>query len=186
MAKLTSQQRDYFKDRIIDQFDNHLLPLEKIAAIKKAELVEEKYDEFIKELGLEKTLSEFQELHEKLVHVEYRISNHLTNLNEQYDISERSYGRKNNYEWEWGNYEARVSQVTNALKKMCKAECEIAFKSIPEGRQIEEMKTKKREALDYIYGYDQQKELLDGLAKILMGSGVKMLEQYQGEINGSK
>ena len=69
---------------------------------------------------------------------------------------------------------------------MCKAECEIAFKSIPEGRQIEEMKTKKREALDYIYGYDQQKELLDGLAKILMGSGVKMLEQYQGEINGSK
>jgi hypothetical protein len=75
-------------------------------------------------------------------------------------------------------------QVTNMLKKMCKAECEIAFKSIPEGQEIEQLKTKKREALDYIYGYDQQKELLDGLAKVLMGSGVKMLETYNGEKNG--
>jgi len=183
MAKLTSQQRDYFKDRIKDQFDDHLGPLEKVAAIKKAELVEEKYDEFIKELGLESTLKEFKNLHDQLSSVEYRISNHLTNLKEQYAMSTSSYGAPK-YEWEWGNYENRVSQVTNALKKMCKAECEIAFKSIPEGQQIEELKTKKREALDYIYGYDQQKELLDGLAKVLMGSGVKMLETYNGEKNG--
>ena len=177
MAKLTSQQRDYFKDRIENQFNDHLLPLEKIATIKKVELVEEKYEEFIKELGLESTLKEFKNLHEQLSSVEYRISNHLTNLKEQYDMPTNSYG-KAKYEWEWGKYEDRVLQVTNMLKKMCKAECEIAFKSIPEGQEIEQLKTKKREALDYIYGYDQQKELLDGLAAILMGTDVKMLEVY--------
>ena len=177
MAKLTSQQRDYFKDRITDQFNNHLGPLEKVAATKKAELVEEKYDDFIEGLGLAETLKEFKDLHEQLSSVEYKISSYMTNLKEQYNMPTSSYG-VSKYEWAWGDYEGRVVQVTKALKKMCKAECEIAFKSIPEGQQIEELKTKKREALDYIYGYDQQKELLDGLAKVLMGSGVKMLETY--------
>ena len=46
MAKLTSQQRDHLVNRIRDQFKITLGPLEKVGASKKAELVEEKYDEF--------------------------------------------------------------------------------------------------------------------------------------------
>ena len=63
--------------------------------------------------------------------------------------------------------------------KMCRAECEIAFKSIPEGQEIEKLKAKRREAIDYIMGYDQSEELLNGLASLLKGSGVVMLKEHK-------
>ena len=44
MAKLTSQQRDHFVNRINEQFQTTLGPLEKVAASKKAEMVDEKFD----------------------------------------------------------------------------------------------------------------------------------------------
>ena len=180
MAKLTSQQRDYFRDRIKDQFSNHLGPLEKIAAVKKAEFVSEKFEEFIDDLGLRKNLHELEEVETRLQAIQQSISMNMTNLQRQYEIG-RGY---NNYEWSWSTSEGLLQQVKDALHKMCRKECEIAFKEFPEGQEIEKLKNKKREALDYIYGYDQQKELLDGLAKVLMDSGVKMLETYNGEKNG--
>ena len=66
MAKLTSQQRDYFKDRIDDQFNDHLGPLEKVAAVKKAELVAEKFDTFIEELGLTNSIKELTIIEDEL------------------------------------------------------------------------------------------------------------------------
>jgi len=182
MAKLTSQQRDYFKNRIEDQFNNHLGPLEKVATIKKSELVDEKFKTFIDDLGLTHSLEELTKIETRLQAVQQTIATHMENLKKQYDMPTNDYGKKD-YAWSWSQYQGMVSQVTNELRKMCQKECEIAFKSIPEGQQIEELKDKKREALDYIYGYDQQKELLDGLAKVLMGSGVKMLETYNGVNN---
>ena len=62
---------------------------------------------------------------------------------------------------------------------MCRKECEIAFKSIPEGQEIEKLKNKRLEAIDYIMGFDQQAELLNGLSNVLNGSGVMMLQEYK-------
>jgi len=176
MAKLTSQQRDYFCDRIKTQFDVHLKPLEKLAAIKKSQLVDEKFEEFINGLGLSDMLKELMTVEKRLQAVQQSIGMNLTNLRRQYDMG-RSY---NNHEWSWSWDQGLTEQVRKELHAMCRKESEIAFKEIPEGQQIEELKTKKREALDYIYGYDQQKELLDGLAVVLANSGVKMLEVYGG------
>ena len=53
------------------------------------------------------------------------------------------------------------------------------FKSIPEGQEIEKLKSKQTEAIDYIMGYDQQAELLSGLSNVLHGSGVMMLQEYK-------
>jgi hypothetical protein len=178
MAKLTSQQRDHFKGRIDDRFTDMLGPLEKIAAFKKAELVEEKYDEFVKNLGLESTLQELSVIEEKMTELKQRLSNHMSNLIEQYDMPTSNYGTSK-YVWEWSGYSTKMEQIETALRIMCRKECEIAFKSIPEGAEIERLKTKKMEAIDYIMGYDQQKELLDGLANLLEGSGVAMLTEYK-------
>ena len=179
MAKLTSQQRDHFKQRIEDQFNVALGPLEKIAASKKAELTEQKFDEFVKDLGLESTLQELAIVEDKIVGIEQRLSNHMSNLLAQYDMPTSSYG-KDKYEWEWEKYggKTRLQQIQTSLRKMCTKECEIAFKSIPEGQEIEKLKTKKIEAIDYIMGYDQQAELLGGLHSVLKGSGVAMLTEY--------
>ena len=67
MPKLTSQQREYFRSRIEDQFKNSLGPLEKIAAIKKSELTEEKFDSFIEELGIARTLKDLLKLKKYLL-----------------------------------------------------------------------------------------------------------------------
>ena len=61
MAKLTSQQRDHFVNRINEQFQTTLGPLEKVAASKKAELVEEKFDEFVESLGIKTILDNLKE-----------------------------------------------------------------------------------------------------------------------------
>ena len=55
MAKLTGGQREYFRERIGQSFASKLAPLEKVAAVKKSELVDDKFDEFIGELGLRKS-----------------------------------------------------------------------------------------------------------------------------------
>ena len=178
MAKLTSQQRDYFKDRIKDQFDNHLQPLEKVAAFKKAELVEEKYDEFVRDLGLEATLQELIVIEDKMIGLKQKLSNHMSALIEQYDMPSSNYGTSK-YVWEWSGYSTKMEQIETALRIMCRKECEIAFKSIPEGQEIEKLKNKKIEAVDYIMGYDQQAELLNGLSGLLKGSGVAMLAEYE-------
>jgi len=179
MAKLTSQQRNHFKDRIENRFSDMLGPLEKVAASKKAELVEEKYDEFIENLGLNSTLQELATVEMKLIELEQRISNHMSNLIEQYDMPSSNYGSKK-YEWEWSKYGGtRMEQLGTALRTMCRKECEIAFKSIPEGQEIEKLKNKRLEAIDYIMGYDQQTELLNGLSNLLDGSGVAMLTEYK-------
>ena len=177
MAKLTSQQREYFCDRIKTQFDVHLGPLEKLAAVKKSQLVDEKFEEFIDELGLTDMLAELATVETRLQAVQQSLGMNLTNLCKQYELGSEYSG----YEWSWSTSEGLVSQVRNSLHKMCRKECEIAFRDIAEGKKIEELKNKKREALDYIYGYDQQKELLDGLAIVLANSGVKMLEAYGGK-----
>ena len=176
MAKLTSQQRDYFSGRISDQFDHHLGPLEKMATVKKSEFVDEKFEEFINELGLRTSLDELKEVETRLQTVQQSLGMSLTNLREQYDI-----GNRYNKEWSWTYSMGLVQQVKDELHRMCRKECEIAFKEFPEGQEIEKLKTKKREALDYIYGYDQQKELLEGLATILMDTKVVMLEEYNGK-----
>jgi len=178
MPKLTSQQREYFKERIEGQFKNSLGPLEKIAAIKKSKLTDEKFDSFIEELGIAQTLKDFTEAEKIFTSIKQTMANHMTNLQEQYDMPESDYGRKS-YEWTWNSYSECTGQIRSQLMKMCRAECEIAFKSIPEGEEIEKLKTKRREAIDYIMGYDQSEELLHGLANLLQGSGVKMLEEHK-------
>ena len=105
------------------------------------------------------------------------LANHMSNLKEQYDIQTSSYGNK--YEWEWVSYGKQSEQIKNELLIMCRKECEIAFKSIPEGQEIEKLKNKEIEAIDYIMGYDQQAELLNGLSSLLQGSGVAMLSEYK-------
>ena len=179
MAKLTSQQRDHFRGRIEDRFSDILGPLEKVAASKKAELVEEKYDEFVKSLGLESTLQKLAVIESKMIELKQRLSNHMSNLIEQYDMPSSNYGTPK-YEWEWNKYGGtKTEQLGTALRTMCRKECEIAFRSIPEGEEIERLKNKRIEAIDYIMGYDQQRELLDGLSSLLKGSGVAMLTEYK-------
>ena len=174
MAKLTSQQRDHFVSRINDRFSDMLGPLEKLAASNKAEMVDEKFNEFIDSLGLGTTLKRFAKIENDFKSMQQTISNHMTNLRQQYDVNG---GR----EWSWDTY--RSSSYTNQLKDelltMCRKECEIAFKSIPEGQEIEKLKNKQMEAVDYIMGYDQQSELLGGLSQLLKGSGVAMLAEYK-------
>ena len=177
MAKLTSQQRDHFVNRINEQFKTTLGPLEKVAASKKAEMVDEKFDEFIESLGLKSTVERFVKLEDELVAMQQTISNHMTNLKEQYGLTSSSYGNK--YEWSWSHYGKQAEQIKSELLKMCRKECEIAFKSIPEGQEIEKLKNKKTEAIDYIMGFDQQAELLNGLSNVLNGSGVMMLQEYK-------
>ena len=177
MAKLTSQQRDHFCNRIKGRFKDMLGPLEKVAASKKAEMVDEKFDEFVESLGLKSTLEKFAELEADLIGMQQTISNHMTNLNEQYNIKESGYG--SNYEWSWSQYGSQTDQLKSRLLKMCRKECEIAFKSIPEGQEIEKLKSKEIEAIDYVMGYDQQVELLNGLSSLLEGSGVAMLSEYK-------
>ena len=222
MAKLTSQQRDHFVNRINEQFQTTLGPLEKVAASKKAEMVDEKFDEFIESLGLTGTIKEFIEAENKFLSLQQTLSNHLTNLREQYDMEglrewswqtynasscaiqvqnqllgmqqnisnhmtnlkeqyglpSNSYGG-NTYEWSWNTYGKQAEQIKSELLKMCRKECEIAFKSIPEGQEIEKLKNKKTEAIDYVMGFDQQAELLNGLSNVLNGSGVMMLQEYK-------
>ena len=177
MAKLTQQQRSYFEERIGAQFKNQLDPLEKVAALKKADFVNERFENFIDSLGLTESLKELKKTEIRLQAIQQSLSLSLTNLSEQYQIGNgyRGYGN----EWSWSTSEGLVKQVETALRKMCRKECEIAFKEFPEGQEIEKLKNKKREALDYIYGYDQQKELLDGLSSLLKGSGVAMLTEYK-------
>ena len=182
MAKLTSQQRDHFVNRIHEQFKTTLGPLEKVAAIKKAELVEEKFDEFVESLGLKTVLDKFVKAEQELLSLQQTVANHMTNLNEQYDLSNNHYGSSSvnkDYEWSWSDYQLKSEQINTALLKMCREECEIAFKSIPEGQEIEKLKNKKTEAIDYIMGFDQQAELLNGLSTVLHGSGVMMLQEYK-------
>jgi len=178
MAKLTSQQRDYFTKRINDQFATHLGPLEKNAALKKADFVNEQFDIFVENLGIKKNLEELQEA---LIHIQtarQAVANIMSNLCKQYDIKISSYA-SDRYEWNWSNYRDDMIEVKDKLMEMCRKECEEAFKQFPEGAEIERLKSKKREALDYIMGYDQSKELLDGLSVVLTGSGVAMLEEYK-------
>ena len=94
MAKLTSQQRDYFKDRIHDQFDNHLQPLEKVATLKKSELVDEKFETFIAELGLENSLEELTKVEIRLQAIQQTVATHMENLKTQYDMPSSNYGKK--------------------------------------------------------------------------------------------
>ena len=145
--------------------------------LKKAELVEEKFDEFVESLGLKTILDKFAKTEQELLNLQQTVANHMTNLNEQYDISDSNY--RSNYEWSWSNYGFQTEQIKTALLKMCREECEIAFKSIPEGQEIEKLKNKKTEAIDYIMGFDQQAELLNGLSSVLNGSGVMMLQEYK-------
>jgi len=184
MAKLTKQQRDYFTNRIKEQFNLQLGPLEKDAALKKADFVSERKDEFIDNLGLTESLNEYEVAINQVISLQQTLSNTLTNLCEQYDIIQHHYG-EDKYEWQWEtNVCQNLPSINTALLTMCRKECEEAFKQFPEGQKIEKLKTKKREALDYIMGYDQSTELLDGLANILLDSGVKMLEEYKESDNG--
>ena len=55
------------------------------------------------------------------------------------------YSYRSNYEWSWSHYGLQTEQIKTKLLKMCRAECEIAFKSIPEGQEIEKLKERKLE-----------------------------------------
>ena len=140
-------------------------------------IIDDQFESFLIDLGLANTLRDFIKAEEIFNAIKQTVANHMTNLREQYDMPENDYQRRN-YEWTWNNYSECSGQVKSTLMKMCREECDIAFKSIPEGQEIEKLKTKRREAIDYIMGYDQSDELLHGLATLLQGSGIVMLEEH--------
>ena len=174
--KLTAQQRDYFTTRIREQFEVELGPLEKTAAVKKAEYAQEQLPEFIASLGLTDKVQELKELEQKLIPLAEHLSDVMTSLKVKYEPTVGRYNR----EWHFTSGDNKAHQVETTLMQYCKKECEIAFKKFPEGAAIASLQEKKKEALDYIYGYDQSKELLDGLANILLGTNVAMLQEYNG------
>ena len=150
-------------------------------SVEKSKFTDSRFNDFLEKTDLTDLYNQFELQSAAYHNVQQQIADAINNLSEHYSERKNQYGNRDNW-YGYGSIKEKVNfeVVMTELKRLCKEECDIAFQATNTGKELNKYKNLETEALDYIYGYNQQDELLCGLKDILKDTKITMLEDYHG------
>ena len=159
MAKMSETQRRYFINRVSDKIRDEIDVIKHKNSVKIAEASEKGYKKYLKEIGVDKMMSDLEKLE-----VSY---NDLKGT-----LCKVCKGIDNTFWKGTSNFNHYGAFFQDQARKLA----DNQFSKTKEGSRIAQLEKTREEAEDYLYGLNSDSEIAIGLNKILNPSGVKFLE----------
>ena len=157
MAKISETQRNYFIARVKDSIGEEINIIRQKNSLNIAKATEKGFGKYVKELGVDKMLSELKKVSERKEYLHETLSN-VAHTISKYETF---------YKYE--DYrQFFMKEARNIADKQ--------FSKTKEGKRIAELEELKTKAVDYLYGLNNNSEITQGLCKILNPKGVKLIE----------
>jgi len=157
MAKLSETQRHYFINRVKDSISEEINIIRQKNSVNIAKATEKGFGRYVKELGVDKMLSELKKVSERKDYLQETLSN-VAHTISKYETF---------YKYE--DYrQFFMKEARNIADKQ--------FSKTKEGKRIAELEDLKTKSIDYLYGLNNNSEIARGLNAILNPKGVKLIE----------
>ena len=170
MSKITESQRKYFVSRVTGKMNNVIANLKQQNAAEVTKDAETNLDEYLKTVKVFDDLESLKELEE----ARDAVAGRLESTAKQIEDVLKEAGHIEPYDsynyWK----DSKHAAWTQTFQKFCNVTCAKEAKS-GIAKEIAGLESKRDEAVDFLYGLSNESELANGVAKILTGTGVKLI-----------
>lgn len=171
-AKITAAQRKYFVERIESSITDKVRDLEHQRASKVQTISEGVFRKYLESAGVVEDLDLYE-----VCDTEHRVINRK--LVAVYDEIKRTFDENNRESWKshWPSIYngSDHSTIKDAFRYACNQLSKKNEDETPEGKMINMLNERKRQALDEIHGVNELLELKESVNNILGAVGVPLL-----------
>ena len=172
MSKISESQRKYFVQRVQDQIDDTIRTLEHKNAKKTIEISTKSYNNYLDELGVKDKLTKIMEYRDKTTKLTDELKPILETIRKALNI-DTGY----NSDYIYINDGTSARDWEKAVRACCVRAAKDNEAVTPIGKQILKLKEKKKQAVDFLYGFSDEAELKQGVNRILTGTGITLLQE---------
>ena len=170
MSKISEAQRKYFVSRVTGKMNSVIASLKQQNAAEVTKESQNKFKDYLKAINVLEDLESLEDLEAATT----KVAERLKNTAEQIEDVLREAGHITHYD------KAHFWSTDGSVKfkehfqKYCSITCSNEAKS-GIAKEISALESKRDEAIDFLYGLSNENELANGVAKILNGTGVKLI-----------
>ena len=170
MSKITEAQRKYFVNRVTGKMNNVISSLKQQNAAEVTKIAQDKFDDYLKSVNVLEDLETLEQLEDAKDKVAERLEATATQI--QNVLVEAGHIGQYDTITFWKSDKAE--NFRTHFQKFCNITCSKESKS-GIAKEISALESKRDEAVDFLYGLSNENELTHGVAKILNGTGVKLI-----------
>lgn len=173
-SKMSVQQRKYFVGRISKTINEQILNLRQQSASKVYDVSEAAYKKYLKAIGLDKTIKEYNKL--KPIHDELgsKISAVFDEIKNTLENPDLSWQLRQNQPTLYGSNHSSTD-VNRAFRWCCNETAKKNDKSLTITDDIQKLEDKRDRAIDILHGVDEFVGTLDAVNNMLKGTNVPRL-----------
>jgi len=175
MDKITENQRKYMARRVNEEFDQAVSLIKQQEAVKIKRISDKAENQYKKTLGIAKEVNAFRKAYDNL-EIAKKKCQELVNAMEQHTPSKQEVKKRHldNYYYGSDINIHNPKDMDNYVTMRCVSLALENFGKTPEGAEMAKLETKRKEAVDYIYGITKSNGIAVGLAKVLKGTNIKL------------
>ena len=173
--KISETQRKYFASRINEEFNREIALLKQQEAKGIEELSTTNVDEYMETIGVAKIVETFRKKEKAWNNILGKMNTIISNL-EDADPTDSRIKSNNNF---YGNCSVyKYDDVEKYFNMKCNQIAKVHYRK--QNKIVAELESKRKAAVDHVYGMTKNNDVVVGLKKIFKGTIVKFL------IGGSK
>jgi len=172
--KMSVQQRKYFVERISKTINAQILNLRQQTASSIYDASESAYKKYLKAIGLDKTIKEYNNLKPRLDELGSKISSVFEEIKISLEDPNASWNIKQHYPSLYGNGHTEAD-INKAFRWCCNETAKKNDSSLSMSSQIKKLEDKRDRAIDILHGVDEFTSMLNEINKTLKGTDVPKL-----------
>ena len=173
--KMSVQQRKYFVERIGKTINEQILNLRQQSASRIYDASESAYKKYLKAIGLDKTIKEYNKLKPKLDELGSKIASVFEEIKISLDTDENlPWNIRQHYPTLYGSNHAETD-INKAFRWCCNETAKKNDKSFSATSEIKKLEDKRDKAIDILHGVDEFTSMLQEINKTLKGTDVPKL-----------
>ena len=173
-SKMSVQQRKYFVERISKTINEQILNLRQQSASAIYDVSEAAYKKYLKAVGLDKTIKEYNELAPKYNELGSKISAVFDEIKNTLDNPDLSWQIRQHQPSMYGSNH-QPSDINRAFRWCCNETAKKNDKSLTINDTIKKLENKRDRAIDILHGVEEFSGTLESVNKTLKGTDVPRL-----------
>ena len=173
-AKMSVQQRKYFVERISKTINEQILNLRQQSASHVYDVSEQAYAKYLKAIGLDKTIKEYNKIKPKIDELGSKISAVFDEIKNTLDDPDLSWQIRQHQPSLYGASH-QATDINRAFRWCCNETAKKNDKSLSVTDDIKKLEEKRDRAIDILHGVDEFSDTLDSVNKMLRGTAVPRL-----------